>query len=271
MAKKGKSYGTKIYPQNAKETSNLLSRMEPLITPEIMKSRYLHGVDISDYSEDELKQEIWLAVNEIELLLNVPVFPVQFKERHPYDYSHYNNFSHIKTQHRPIISLESYKIVSTNGVTIFSYPLEWVDAGYFFRGQINIVPLLTAFTESTRPTTGDPSGASIFLHAQMNQRWISGFYEIEYTAGLGDCEGNMPILVNDLIGLSASVEILSAKQNQFIHGSQSLGQDGVSQSSSLKNGGNIYQARIEMLTQRRQMILERMKMLLFNKYFLGHI
>ena len=40
------------------------------------------------------------------------------------------------------------------------------------------------------------------------------------------------MVVNDLIGLTAATEILSAKQNQLIYTSQSLSQDSISQSSS---------------------------------------
>src|SRR5690606_16872932 len=101
------------------------------------------------------------------------------------------------------------------------------DSGYFFRGQINILPILSVLSSSTSPTTGDTTGASVFLHAQMHHRWISGFYEVEYTAGAMDCEGNLPVVLNDAIGLETAIEILSAKQNQNIYNSQSLSQDGL--------------------------------------------
>ena len=58
-----KRFGTKVYPVEALQTSNLLRRCEPLITPELLKSRYLKTIDTSTYSQDELKQEIELAIN----------------------------------------------------------------------------------------------------------------------------------------------------------------------------------------------------------------
>ena len=74
MAKKGKSYPTNMYPQSASKpggVSSLFERMEPLITPDLLKSRLLHDVPgLDTYSSDELQQEIFLACNEIELLLN---------------------------------------------------------------------------------------------------------------------------------------------------------------------------------------------------------
>ena len=71
------------YPVEAKETSGLMTRVEPILTPELLKSRYLHGLDLSDYTEDELKQEIMLAMNEIEALTGLTLTKVQFNERIP--------------------------------------------------------------------------------------------------------------------------------------------------------------------------------------------
>jgi hypothetical protein len=160
--------------------------------------------------------------------------------------------------------------MSSNNIRLYSYPLDWIESGFFFRGQINILPLLSVFSSSTTEAAGDPTGASVFLHAQMHHRWISGFYEVEYTAGAMDCEGNLPVVLNDAIGLETAIEILSAKQNQNVYNSQSLSQDGLSQSSS-SAGTQIYQARIELLTQRKNQIMERIKMIYTSKYFLGTV
>jgi hypothetical protein len=272
MAKKGKSYPTKMYPQSASSVSDLFERMEPLITPSLVKSRYLHGVDISDYSEEEIKQEIWLACQEVELLLNMPLFPIEITEGKPYEYNHYSNYWHFKTERRPVQSIIAVEIVSADGQVVWKAPQEWISTALIkTKSQINFIPLLSTIAGGSQINTGDTTGNSIFLQAMGHARWIPSFWRLKYIAGLGDCEGNMPVLINDLIGLSASTEILSAKQNQFIHGSQSLGQDGISQSSSLKNGGNVYQARIDMLTQRRQMIIERVKMVFNNKYFISNL
>jgi len=79
----------------------------------------------------------------------------------------------------------------------------------------------------------------------------------------------VPILVNDLIGLTAAAEILSALQNQYIYGSQSLSQDGISQSSGINRAP--FNERIQELKERKERILERLKMLFFSKYYVGNI
>lgn len=270
MATKGKSYGNKLYPQSVKESSNLLTRVEPIITPGLLKSRYLHLVpQLDTYTDDELQQEITLAMNEVELLLNVPIYSVQKKEKFPYDYSMLNNNFHFKTSTRPIQSVESVTVMSTNGVVVYRFPNEWMEMALAYRGQINFLPLLTTFSDKTVSGTGEATGAAIFIQAMGYNRFISSYFEMEYTAGLSNKEGQVPVVVNDLIGMTAATEILSALQNQYIYGSQSLSQDGISQSSGINRAP--FNERIQMLTERKERILARLKMLFFSKYYVGNI
>ena len=270
MATKGKTYGTKTYPQSVKESSNLLTRVEALITPELLKSRYLHEVqNLNAYSNDELAQEIMLATNELELMLNVPVFSVQKKEKFPYDYSMMNNNFHFKTSTRPIQSVESVTVMSTNGVVVYRFPNEWMEMALAYRGQINFLPLLTTFSDKTVSNTGEATGAAIFLQAMGYNRFISSYFEIEYTAGLSNIEGNVPVVVNDIIGMTAAIEILSALQTRYIYGSQSLSQDGISQSSGINRAP--YNERIQELKEKKERMIERLKMLFFSKYYVGNI
>jgi hypothetical protein len=271
MASKGRTYKTKSYPQSASETSDLFSRVEPLITPAQLKSRYLHGVDISDYSEDEIKQEIWLAIQEIELLLNMPLWPIEVTERKPYEYNHIHNYWHFKCERRPVQSVVSVEIVSSDGQTVWRAPQEWIEKGNIkTKSQINFLPLLSTIAGGSNIQTGDTTGNSIFLQAIGFARWIPAFFEVKTIVGFGDKEGNLPVLINDLVGLSAATEILSAKQNQNTFTSQSLSQDGISQSSS-SAGPQIYQARIDALNQRRERMLSKIQMIFNNRYFISNI
>jgi len=270
MSTKGKSYDTKIYPQSVNESSNLLTRIEPLLTPALLKSRYLHEVPrVEVYSEDELQQEIMMAVNEVELLLNVPVFSVQKREKHPYEYSMLNNNFHFLLSTRPVQSVESVKVMSTNGVSVYTFPLEWLEMALAYRGQINFLPLLTTFADKTPTTGGDYAGAAIFLQAMGYNRFISAYFEITYTAGLSNIDGNVPVVVNDIIGMTASINMLSTLQTGYIYGSQSLSQDGISQSSGINRAP--FNERIQALTEKRERFISRLKMLMFSKFYIGNI
>jgi hypothetical protein len=272
MAKRGKAYPTKQYPQSASETSDLFQRMEPLVTPDLLKSRLLHKLPgLDTYTNEELKQEIWLACQEVELLLNMPLWPIEVTERKPYEYNHLNNYWFFKAERRPVQSVVSVSIVSSDGQAVWRAPQQWIEVGLTkTKSQINFLPLLSTVAGGNAIQTGDTGGNSIFLQAMGFARWIPAFWELKYISGLGDCEGNLPIIISDLISLTAATEILSALQNLNSYTSQSLSQDGISQSSG-SAGPQIYQARIDNLNQRRERLLNQIKMVYNNKYFISNI
>lgn len=258
------------YPVEALETSGLMTRVEAVLTPELLRSRYLHGINVEDYTDDELKQEIMLAMNEVELLTGLTLTKVQFKERIPYDSRLYKNFLHMKTNHKPVLSIESFAVESSNGQNIYKLPADWIEMGFAHKGQINLLPILTVFGTSGTIASSSPDGALIFLQSLSNYNWLPAFWSITYTSGVCKEDGKLPVVINDLIGLTASVEILSAKQNMIRYTSQSISQDGISQSSS-GPGPQTYQARIDMLQAKRDKLMARIKSIYHNKYFLTNI
>lgn len=258
------------YPVEAKETSGLMTRVETMLTPELLKSRYLHGLDLDDYTEEELKQEIMLAMNEIEALSGLTLTKVQFKERIPYDSALYKNFLHIKTNHRPVLSIEQFAVESSNGQEIYRLPADWIEMGFAHKGQINLLPILTVFGTSGTIASSAPDGALIFLQSLSNYRWLPAFWSVTYTSGVCKEDGKLPVVINDLIGLTAAMEILSAKQNLIRYTSQSLSQDSISQSSS-GLGPTSYQNRIDILQAKRDKLLARVRSIYHSKYFVTNI
>lgn len=271
MAKRGKTYGTKTYPQDAIETSNLLGRVEPILTPELLVSRYLKNIpEVANYTSDELKDRIELAMNEVELLTGLALSPVQVQERHPYDFNLYKSFIHFKVNHRPVLSVERVQVVSTNNQIVYDLPIEWVEAGFFHKGQINVLPLLSVFGSSaTTLSNGVPSGALIFLQGLNNMQWLPAFWTITYTYGLCK-DGNLPIVINQIVGMTAAINILSSMQATNKYNSQSLGADGISQSSS-GPGPQVYAKRIDDLQNQRERIMQRVRAVFHSKYFLSNI
>lgn len=265
-----KKYGTKALPADAKEVSNLNQRIEPILTPELLISRYLHGIDMSSYTNDELKDRIIIAIQEVEIMTGLYIDKVQMKEKLPYDSQLYKNFIHMKMNHRPILSVENIRVMSTNDQVIYSLPLEWISASFFHKGQINCLPILSVFGSSSTIANGVPSGALIFLQGQTNYNWLPAFWEVEYTVGVCHKEGSVPILINKLIGVAAAIDILSSLAANNIYNSQSLSQDGISQSSS-SQAGRIYDPRIERLSEDRDKILQQIKKIYFTKYHLTNI
>lgn len=266
-----KKYGTKAYPVNAEITSDLLQRIEPMLTPEKLVSRYLKGIDLSSYTSEDLKDKIMLAMNNVELMTGLILTKTQFKERIAYDRDLYRSFVFTKTNKGPILSVERLAVVSSDGTRIFDIPTEWLEMGKAFMRQISVIPLLTVFNASGLEKGKANNAGLIFLQAVNAYHWVPSFWEISYTAGVCHQDGQMPVAINELIGMEAAIEILGALQTLVTVGSQSISQDGISQSSGLKNGGNIYQSRIEELTMKKEQVLKKIKAINHQKYFLSNI
>jgi hypothetical protein len=265
-----KKFGTKAYPIEANYTSSLLTRVEPMLTPELLKSRYLKGIDLKDFTDDELKDQIILSTNEFESLTNLTVKKTQYKERIPYDYALYRAFLHFKSNHRPILSLQSFVVESSNGQEVYKLPADWVESGFFLKGQISLLPILTVFGTSGVIATASPSGALIFLQSLTNFKWLPSFWSVTYTAGLCHDDNKLPIIVNDVIGMGAAIDILSIKQNQIKYTSQGISQDGISQNSS-SPGSQTFQKRIEQLEKDKERLMRKIRQIFNSRYYVSNI
>ena len=268
-----KSYGNHAYPVLVNKTSGLLKRIEPIITPKQLVSRYLKGFDLDayGYSSDDLKDKISLALNEVELLIDTTITPEIRKEKHPFDINLYRNFIHIMTNFGPVLSVNRFSIVSSNNVNIFEIPASWIEAARLFQRQINVIPLTVV--GATGITQGQPTGAAgLAFIAAMNGgiSWVPSYWEVEYTTGLCNKEGHVPIVVNELIGAIAAIEILGNLGALNTNTSVSVSHDGISQSSS-NPGPAVYQTRIGELTAKKDDIVKKIRKNIYGKYFMTNI
>lgn len=258
--------------------SGLMRRVEPLITPEKLISRYLKGIPMvfpngDQFTPDDLKDRINLSQNEAEILLNCTIPKEKFREKMQYDQSLYQHFCHLRTEHGPIVSIHSLKIRGSDGVTLFTVPPLWIETANFSKRLINVVPLLYGndfYNGGVNGTNG--IGAGIAMLAFWQTHGLNGkvpaFWEIEYEAGLTNDNGKIPVPVNDLIGTLAALQILSEIAPTNIYNSQSLSQDGISQSSS-GPGPRIYQLRIEELEKHRDELIAKLKTMFASRYFVS--
>ena len=269
-----KNFGTAVYPVHAENTSGLVRRNEPLLTPEQLVSRFLKGIPLKfrngdKFTPDELKDRINLAMNEVELLLGTVITREQFKDKVPFDYALYKAYIHIMAPMRPIISLEHLAIVSADGNNIFEIPPTWIEAANFSKGLINTIPLLAAYgVNSVQGAVGNAGIAFLTVIDGLN--WVPAYWQINYTAGLSTKEGNVPTPVNELIGTVAAIAILSEIAPLNIWNSQSQTQDGISQSSS-GPGPRLYELRIAELEKKKEDLVKKMKAIFSTRYFVGNI
>jgi hypothetical protein len=277
-----KDYPTAMYPVHAKDTSGALKRAEPILTPEQLRSRFLKGIHLTfpngdTFSNDDLKDQINIAVNDAELLLKTPISPIQFQEKLDFDESKYRAFISLKTSNAPIICLESLAIVATNGQPLFEIPAPWIESAHFNRSEINVVPILASFGGSINgsPIVGGQSpGNGVAFFALWNVYGMvsnaPAYWQVVYTAGLSRKDGTVPVPVNELIGCIAAMNMLSMLALLYTTNSVSLSQDGISQSSS-GPGPRIYALRIEELEKRRDKLVTQIAALFGRRFFMSHI
>lgn len=269
-----KNFKTAMYPVHATGVSGLMRRSEPFLTPEQLVSRYLKGIPLvfpngDTFTPDELKDQIHLAMNQAEILLGRNITREAFKEKVPFDYSLYRSYIHVVTEHGPITSLEHLRIVSADDNLIFEIPIQWIEAANFSKNLINVIPLLAAYGVNT--VSGAVGNAGIaFLTVIDGLNWVPAYWQVDYTTGLSNKEGQVPVPVNELIGVIAAITILSMIAPSNIYNSQTLSQDGISQSSS-GMGPRLYQLRIEELMLKRDEIVRKLKAIFSSRYFISNI
>jgi hypothetical protein len=267
-----KTSGTAVYPVHAQQTSGLLTRCEPLLAADKFKRLFLKGIPLRFRNNDvitdiEITEQLNWAMNEAELMIGSTLLREAFMHKVPFDYPLYKAYIHIMAEKGPIISLESLAIVSADNNNIFSIPPTWVECTNFSKRLINVIPLLAAY--GVNQVGGAVGNAGIaFLTVMDGLNWVPAYWQINYTAGLSNTEGQVPVAVNELIGTIAAINILSMIAATFIFNSQSQSQDGISQSSS-GPGPNVYVRRIEELEKKRDTLKKQLRSVFSNRYLVG--
>ena len=267
-----KSYGTAMYPVHALSTSGLMQRVEPILTPEQLKSRFLKGIPLVFYngdtfSDDDLKERIYLACNTVEMDLKTTLTKEQRQEKLAFKQEDYKAYIHLIAEQGPIISIEQLAIVSADKNSIFQIPAQWIETSNFTKRLINVIPLLAAYGVNT--VQGAVGNAGIaFLTVIDGLNWVPAYWEIKYTTGISTVDGKIPTIVNELVGCIAAIDLLSQIAATFIHTSQSQSQDGISQSSS-GPGPSVYKIRIEELTNKRMKLEKQIRNIFSNKFIIG--
>lgn len=263
---KSKNTLGKLVPENA--IGSVWNRYEPLITPEQLRTRHLFGIPLVSrakdvytgkpmvMTDDVLRDMIVRAVSLVEVEGNFDIMPVKYREKTAFDRNAFDSFGYMELKRRPVASVDRLSVTPSNQVDVYVVPQDWVEASGFQRGQINIVPLTIAFTNGGFIPSQSAGGAA-FLSILGAKGWIPAYWQIEYTTGFPD--GALPRDLNELIGVVAAIETLSLLATTDADAnSRSIGIDGLSQSVS-SAGPQKYQARIEVLTQKKQMLIDKFK------------
>lgn len=277
-----------VFPEKVVDSSPGVPRVEPLITPNLLKKRFLFGVPLTSpitqekITNKDLQDYISRGVARIEMEAQIDVFPVLRRHKAPFIREAYTEYMFIEFPNKPIQKINKISITSANyegtaseydqypsGGDIFRFPTDWIEPANMNRGLINIVPLNPAFSSIGYTAAASGTGAAL-LTFMTNLGWIPAFFLVECVTGLCSEEGNVPVYVNEAIGAATAIKVLDNLIPQYRITSSSLGIDGLSQSV----GDQMYQ----LLTQKRadleeslKTIVNRLKTFTSNSIFSGNV
>jgi hypothetical protein len=271
---KDKQFASAAYPVHATRTSGLLARSEPVLTPQLLISRYLLGIPLAfpngdSFTAENVKDQIILATNEVEIACKITVSREQFTDKVPFDIALYKSFIYLKTEQGPVLSVQDVSIVSSDGYRVFTIPSAWLEPSNFSKGIINVVPILGAYSVATGGGVGAYGGIP-YLNVFSQLTFVPGFWQLVYTTGVSKIEGQFPVVVNDVIGMTAAINMLMIITNMFLTTSQSLSRDGISQSSS-SPGPRMYLPYIEALTKKRDALQAKIKATFSQKFLITNV
>lgn len=246
------------------------SRTSPLITPDKLRSKHLWGLDLvsgmkssitnerQQMDNDAIEDFILDACSTVELETGLTIFPTQLEAKFAYDPQHYKSFGYLMIPERPVASIEEFKISMSNNVDVFTVPIDWVETARLHKGQINLMPLTLMYASNgSSQAMGGFAGSSVFLSIFSTNRWTPSFWHLKYTTGFPD--GMIPNVVNNLIGTTAAMDILSQLASTYARAtSASLSIDAMSQSTS-GPGAQIYMQRYKELEEKRGMLVSKLK------------
>jgi hypothetical protein len=147
---------------------------------------------------------------------------------------------------------------------------EWIEVANNVMGQINVIPLLTTFGSLQTGGNVTQNAGMIFIAALGSMHWLPAFWEIKYKSGLSPKEGQVPMVVNSILGCMAAIDILSNLASLNTSNSVSLSQDGISQSSS-GPGTQVYTQRIQELEMKKEKFIGEIKAMYGSKIVFGNI
>lgn len=197
-------------------------------------------------------QKLQAAQRYVENMLDLKIFKQYVGETKHFTRDEYMSWGFVKASW--FINKPYYLTGTLNGQSVLKFPVEWVTAqrklnkDYSFDRTVYFVPngQGTAVSFAYNFTINN-------LYAFYGSRNIPEYWFMEYLTGFEV----IPADIINVIGKYAAVQLLPIIEMTIVSGggytygsaSNSLGLDGMSQSISKANGGNIFKQRIAQYTQ----------------------
>jgi len=266
---------------SATDASGSFTRVEPLITPEQLRDRFLTGIPLYaalpdpvtgvryHITDEKLKEEfIPGAIADLEMDMRIHITPMEITRRLPFDLNEYKSMGYFKLPDAPVTEVVELYVSDSTLNPIFFIPTTWIEAGGLQKGQLNIIPLQPAFVGGGIVGSADSAGGAAFIALMGARTWIARWWLIQYRAGFK--EGRIPRVVNDVIGCRAAIDVLQRLQATNRVASYGLGIDGTSQNISTP-GPQVYAVAVEGLEAKYKRLVGKMKALFGRRIFSDNV
>lgn len=231
------------------------------------KEQFLWGLPLCNpttgqaLSDDVIKFKLLAAQKFLEHTLGIKLFKQTIVERKDYVREEWYQWGFVKTSY-PILQPVSLT-GNLNGQTQLTYPPQWLSTKQsndeYKNSNLYVVPNGVGNTTVEFLAVNYSSFFSFY-----GARIIPNYWEITYKTGFD----NIPYDLISIVGKIAAVELLPIIEMSiggmggamFGMASQSISLDGLSQSVSKANGGNLFQNRLKQYGEELLRDLPKLKM-----------
>lgn len=266
---------------NAIDAQASVTRVEPLLTVDQLKDRYLFGIPLvaplpdpitkkrAAMTDEMLKDAIARAVATVEADIGsgFHITATQVQRRLPFDRAEYMSMGFFRIPETPILRIMELQVRTADGAAVYVVPNNWIEPGQFKKGQISIIPLMPAsiYGGSALPAS---SGGAAWIAILGNMGWVASYWTL--TAVVGFDEGHIPMTVNECVGLTAAIDILGKLAALYRIQSYSTGLDAASQSVSTP-GVSLYDNAILRMQEEKKSKVNQIKGLYYKRVFCDNV
>jgi len=266
---------------NATDAQAATGRVEPLLTVDQLKERFLFGIPLvaalpdpitkkrAVYTDTMLKDAIMRATSTVESDMGsgFHITATEVNRRLPFDRAEYQSMGFFRVPEAPILRVTELMVKTADGQAVYLVPLTWVDPGQFKKGMLSIIPLMPAslMGGSALPAF---SGGAAWLAILGNMGWVASYWSVKYIVGMDS--GHIPMVVNETVGLTAAIDVLGKLAATYRVASYSTGLDAASQSVSTP-GVALYDAAILRMQTEKKAKISQLRGLYYRRIFCENV
>lgn len=210
-------------------------KVEPIITVDKLKQVYLYGINITDNDGAELPDSVYQtyidnAVSMLEHFLDLSITPVKdFVEYKDYRLNDYSEWGYYQLNNYPVQAISKMELVyfrdeDGEPQVVQEIPTQWMRL-QAHDGIVRLIP------NARFPANLQVSQTGNYFPEILRADFVPHLWRITYDYGF--CDGAVPVLMNQAIGMMAAIQALIVGGNLVLGAGiagSSISLDGLSQS-----------------------------------------